>query len=327
MKKLKKLSVIIPCYNVEKYISKCLQSLRNQTYKNLEIIVINDGSKDSTLDVIKKEVRNDKRFKVIDQTNHGIGYTRNKGISLATGEYIAFVDSDDYLEKDMYEKMIQNLESNNADIVICDYYKFNSKEKESKKCGKQVKFNLSIFESPEIINNVGYCPWNKVYKTKLFKNIKFPLNKKFEDLEAVVKVLSEANKISKINDYLYNYRVNENGETCTINKRDLDILDIIKNTILYLKQKENYKKIESEVEIMCLLQLYKSLLSAFKVCTIKETLDYIDDMFEILDSNFDNWKKSVVYSNDSFITKFIKQNKIIYKLFAILKILKRKITK
>ena len=327
MKKQKKISIIVPCYNVENYIDKCIESLKNQTYKNIEVIMINDGSKDNTLKVIKSSVGNDKRFKIIDQENCGIGHTRNKGISLATGDYIAFVDSDDYVELNMYEDMIDNLEKNNSDIVVCNYYKFNSKNRQKIKSGEEVEFNLSIFESPKIINNVGYCPWNKVYKIELFNDIKYPVDKKFEDLSAVVKVFSKANKISKINSYLYNYRINENGETCTLNKRDLDILFIVNDVVSYLKENDNYLKIESEIELLSILQLQKGILSAFKVCNIKETLIYINRVFDFLDKNFKNWRKNKIFDNEKSITKFIKQHKNIYKFFAILKITKRNISK
>lgn len=327
MKKQKKISVIVPCYNVEKYIGQCIESLKNQTYKDIEVIIINDGSTDNTLNVIKKTVVDDDRFKVIDQRNHGIGSTRNKGIALASGYYITFVDSDDYVEANMYEDMIATLEKNNSDIVVCDYYKFNSKKRQEMRCGVNVKFNLSVFDSPKIINNVGYCPWNKVYKTELFKKIKFPTDKKFEDLSTVIKVFSKANKISKIDSCLYDYRINENGETCTINKRDLDILFIIKDVVSYLQKDKNYAKIESEIELLSILQLQKGLLSAFKICNIKETLNYIDEVFDFLNNNFQYWRKNKIFDSEKFITKFIKHHKNIYKIFAILKITKRSISK
>ena len=195
------------------------------------------------------------------------------------------------------------------------------------KCGKNIQFDLSIFDSPKIINNVCYCPWNKIYKIDLFKEIKFPIDKKFEDLSTIIKVLSKANKVSKLNKYLYNYRINENGETCTVNKRDLDIYCIIEDVVLFPKKNENYNKIESEIELLSILQLYKGILSAFKVCSIKETLNYIDKLFIFLDTNFINWRKNEVFNNEKYITKFIKRNKIFYKFFAILKITMRRISK
>ena len=107
-----KISIIIPAYNAEKTISKCLDSIINQTYKNLEIIVINDGSTDSTSKVISEYEKKDGRIKFIDNKNHGVSYTRNIGISNSTGEYINFVDADDYLEKDCFEKLIPHLKNN-----------------------------------------------------------------------------------------------------------------------------------------------------------------------------------------------------------------------
>ena len=117
-----KVSIIVPCYNVEKYIDRCLLSLINQTLKEIEIILINDGSTDRTDEIIQKYL-NDNRIKYFKRTNHGIGNTRNFGLKEATGEYIGFVDSDDYIELNMIELLYKKATEKNLDIVVCDFYR------------------------------------------------------------------------------------------------------------------------------------------------------------------------------------------------------------
>ena len=115
-----KISIIIPVYNGEKYIEKCLDSIKNQTFKDYEVLIINDGSKDNTKKLIEKYL-NDKRFKLFNRTNHGIGASRNFGLDESSGEYICFIDSDDYVDKKYLEKLYNKILKENLDIVVCNY--------------------------------------------------------------------------------------------------------------------------------------------------------------------------------------------------------------
>ncbi len=322
-----KISVIVPAYNVEKYIDECINSLKRQTYKNIEFIIINDGSKDSTLKRIKNNVGSDTRFKIIDQKNIGIGATRNKGINLSTGDYIAFLDSDDYVLDDMYSSLMESIIKNNSDIAVCDYIKFNNVNKEKKICGDIKIYNKSIYKEPLIINSVAYCPWNKLYKKSLIENIKFPEKLKYEDLNFVIKALSSAKKISKVDKALYYYRINDSGETCTISVKDKDIYFIIEDVVNYLKDKEDYNNIYDQVQEMSVLQIQKGLLSLIKVGSFSDNYSYIDKMFKFLNNEFPNWKKSNVILNMPKKERIIKTSKTRYKLFVFLRIIKREIFK
>ena len=124
------ISVIVPVYNAEKYLNKCIKSIINQRYRNLEIILVNDGSKDSSLELCKKYAENDKRIKVIHKENGGVSTARNVGIEEASGDFIAFVDSDDYIDKDMYFNMMQKATEYKCDVVMCDCYKVYDDKKE-----------------------------------------------------------------------------------------------------------------------------------------------------------------------------------------------------
>lgn len=123
-----KISVIIPVYGVEKYIRQCLESVIKQTYKNLEIIVVNDGTKDNSMKIVE-EYLVDERIKVINKENGGISSARNRGIEEATGEYVSFVDSDDWLEIDLYERIVQILEGNKVDIIVFNYNRYSENKK------------------------------------------------------------------------------------------------------------------------------------------------------------------------------------------------------
>lgn len=150
---MNKVSLIVPVYNTSKYLEKCINSLINQTLKDIEIIIINDGSTDNSEKIIKKF--NDKRIKYIAKQNEGIGKTRNLGIEKATGEYLAFVDSDDYLSIDFCKKMYTKATSDNCDIVICNFF-----EVRHNLIG--IKFNdfkdTNLKKYPELINNINLGP-------------------------------------------------------------------------------------------------------------------------------------------------------------------------
>lgn len=126
-----RISVIVAVYNVEKYLSKCIESILNQTYKNLEIILIDDGSSDKSGDICDSYAKQDSRIKVIHRENKGIAYTRNEGLDTAKGDYITFVDSDDYIHPQMYELMMRKLREQNADVVACDYLELPENENPS----------------------------------------------------------------------------------------------------------------------------------------------------------------------------------------------------
>lgn len=185
-----KISIIIPAYNVQNYISRCLESLINQTYKNLEIIVINDGSKDNTLNIINEFAKKDNRIIVINQENKGVSDSRNAGLKKVTGTYITFVDSDDWLDNNSCEEMINYLISNNADIAMFGYIReyennsipkalFNENERVFNKEEIMKYLHRRIYgpineetASPEKLNAIVPL-WGKIYKADLIKDIQF----------------------------------------------------------------------------------------------------------------------------------------------------------
>ena len=178
-KKQPKVSILVPCYNVEKYLPQCLDSAVNQTLKDIEIIVINDGSTDSTLDIIKSYAEKDDRIKIIDKKNEGYGKSMNRGLDVATGEYIGIVESDDWVDTDMFESLVKIADENNVDVVKSNFYRYTTTGGEkNQKVLMLPSHNLNIVINPHEETSVFFCApdiWAAIYKRDFLvkNNIRF----------------------------------------------------------------------------------------------------------------------------------------------------------
>lgn len=188
-----KVSVIVPVYNTEKYLSKCLDSLVYQTLKDIEIIIVNDGSPDNSQKIIDDYVKKYKNIKAFEKKNGGLSDARNYGIKKASGEYIAFLDSDDYVTVDMYEKMYKKAISQHFDMVVCDLnYVYNDKVV---KAYSNIKDDTTDIRKAMI--NIYPAAWNKIFKKELFDiGIEFKKNVWFEDVEFIYRLLPNIKKLS-----------------------------------------------------------------------------------------------------------------------------------
>ena len=208
-----KVSVIIPVYNVEKYLNKCLDSILNQTLEDIEVICIDDGSSDSSLEILKEYQIKDKRLKVISQKNEGAAVSRNKGINLAKGEYISFVDSDDWLELDALEKLYNNAKSNDSDLVLfnsIEIYDDKTKNRIYLPLDELIDYNNFTFDykyNKDLVLNKMFVIWSKFYKTSFLKenNIRFYNHEIFNDVQFHIETMIFAKKISYLPEILYNY--------------------------------------------------------------------------------------------------------------------------
>ena len=218
------ISVIIPVYGVEKYIAQCLESIINQTYKNLEIIVVNDGTKDRSAEIAKEYAAKDSRIKVYDFKNGGLSVARNRGLEIATGEYISYLDSDDWLDTKMYETLLETAMKNEADMVKCGIIETNGAAEEK-----------ITFSDVKIINNEQHKAFknyfkgilwtiacNGLYRCDLAKKVKFPENIVHEDNYSSGLFLYFAKKVASIPFCGYYYRVNNTGISKGKVKRPLD---------------------------------------------------------------------------------------------------------
>ena len=207
-----KISIIVPVYNVEKYLSECLESLISQTLSDIEIICINDGSKDSSLEILEKYAQKDKRIVVINQENSGVSTARNTGMKCANGEYIGFIDSDDWIDSDFYEKLYNSAKNNDADIVVASIIRYRKcvQKYRVKYTNEKVYTDLQDKISACSIPKICYV-WNKLYKNEIIKDKLFTPNVYFEDVIWLPKVIKCANKIVTVADTNYYYRVNNNS--------------------------------------------------------------------------------------------------------------------
>lgn len=238
-----KISVIVPVYNNEKYLDRCLSSLINQSLNDIEIICVNDGSTDSSLDILHSFKEKDNRIIILSQENQGAGPSRNRGIDLAKGEYISFVDADDWLEEDAFEKLYNNSISNDSDIVL-----FNSREhKDNNKIrnriylpvDESIEYDNFVFDYKDykrLVMNSMFVIWSKIYKTSFIveNDIRFYNHKIFNDVQFHVESMILSKRISYVPDILYNYnKQNDNSLQSDIsnsNKRLLifDVFDGVK---------------------------------------------------------------------------------------------------
>ena len=206
-----KISVIIPVYNVEKTLCQCLDSVINQTYKDLEIICVNDCSTDNSAEILEEYKSKDLRIVVLNNdVNIGLGLTRNHGMQKATGEYVHFLDSDDWMELDAYETLVENLE-NNPDVVCFLWNNIDVSNGKIRVEKFKKDFSPTNFEkNPEIIEDWGVSVWHRLYKREYlnFNKICFNDYKCMEDVEYIYKVLATANVVNFINKPLINYRIN-----------------------------------------------------------------------------------------------------------------------
>lgn len=204
------ISVIIPCYNCESFIVRCVKSIVKNTYKNLEIICINDGSKDGTLDLLYSLKYKYSQLKVLSKDNGGQGSARNIGIDNSTGEYIAFVDSDDTVTNGYFETLVNNI--GDSDIVVCNYNYINSNSIVPNKESIVGTIDANSFWNYNFVDPIwAVVPWNKLYKRELFNNVRFKEHVYYEDEFFMTDIIKEVTNINVINKHLYNYYKNPNG--------------------------------------------------------------------------------------------------------------------
>lgn len=219
----KKISIIVPIYNTEKYLKRCLKSLIKQEYKNLEIILVNDGSTDDSLNICYEYKCKDKRIIVIDKKHTGVADSRNLGLEKANGDYIGFVDSDDYIDKEMFKNLMMGIENYNADICMCDLKETKSKYSENVpmkieyvKMSKKKALEELLYDK-----NIGNYMTVKLFKRTLFENIRFPVGRLYEDISVAYKLFNKANKIVYIPIPMYHYYQREESIVNNITRHSI----------------------------------------------------------------------------------------------------------
>lgn len=307
-----KLSIIVPVYGVEKYIDKCLNSLVKQSLKEIEIIVVNDGTKDNSQKIIDKYVKKyPDKIKSYIKENGGQGSARNYGLKKTTGEYIGYVDSDDFVEKDMYKKLYNKAKENNYDIVVCGNYNVSEDYQ-----NKNIDAFINNYNTD--LENIFFgkmAVWNKIYKRDILIKNKLEFKEKvwYEDLAFTLKAIMNSNTFAFIDEPLYDYLIREGSTMNNSNvQRNLEILDAFNDILSYIqhnKKEEYFSKIEflaiDHIYISAIVRVLKAEADdKVKRETINKLLDYMN-------------KKFPNYKNNKYINTLSKNRKIIYKLINI----------
>lgn len=296
------ITIVIPIYNVEEYLERCIKSVLNQTYKNVEVLLINDGSPDNSDKIMEKFAKKDARIKCFYKENGGLSDARNYAIKKAKGKYICFIDSDDFIDKTYVEKLHNSIKENKSEIAWCNF----SKVDDNGKTGSIIinEEDLWSFEM------ASAC--NKLFLTSLFKKnkIEFPKGIWYEDLATTPRIIFISKKVSWVNEELYNYYYNSSSITKTYSNKSLDMRKVLEILYEFFFQGKLLEG-EKDKEIIEYIFLNAGLVdTAFRICSAKDgNIKEYREMVEWIEELFPN-----IYSNKVAKKRFDLKRKIIFKL-------------
>ena len=294
-----KISIIMPVYNMERYLAACLESVVNQTLPDVEIIAVNDGSKDNSLQILEDyQGRYPDRLKVFTTENHGVSHARNYGLTKATGEFVLFVDSDDFIEEDMCEKLYQKAIADGNDIVICGRYNVYERESIGEVSKKEagtllINRNFKLSEHKYELAHISPFPWDKLFRRSILEGLKFPENIRFEDLVLVFEACCKAESIGVVEEPLYNYRrTTQGGFLNSFSEQTLDIIKAFTLLFKFMKRNGYMELYYDELEYICtrhFLYRYGSLFKGSNKGKLAIKLEIIRKTQEFLDKELPDW--------------------------------------
>ncbi len=309
-----KVSIIVPFYDVENYIETCLQSLVNQTLQDIEILLVNDGSKDGSEKIAKQFVENyPDKIIYLEKENGGLSDARNYAIPYAKGEYIAFLDSDDYIEPNMYEEMYKKAKEEDLDYVECDFlWEYPDKTLESK--GRQYNNKKEMFMYTRVV------AWNKLIRREMIQenHLEFPKGYRYEDVEFFYKLLPHIANYGIIQKPLIHYVQRENSISNVQNTRTKEIIDVLNHVIEYYKANHLFDEYREEIEyIYARYILCSSMLRMVMIENKKERKETIDLAWKSLHTQFPNWKKNSYIKGKGLKNLYMKSvNKLTLKVYT-----------
>ena len=248
------ISIILPVYNTSLYLEQCLNSIHNQSFKDYELICVDDGSSDNSFEILKKYEKIINNCKVIYQKNQGVATARNVALSNVTGDYVIFIDSDDYIKPNYIERLYNEICNTNADVVICNFYRYydnlNLRLPVMYKKKSGIYSNHDILKSLIPDNLIHSYLWNKIWKRELFDNLQFP-DIKYEDISVMCDLFYKAKRISIIDDTLYYYRVRKTSivRNYSISTQN-DYVKAYGIIRLFLKEKDLYNKYKFSFKLL-----------------------------------------------------------------------------
>lgn len=297
------ISVIVPVYKVEKYLNKCIESIVNQSYMNIEIIIVDDGSPDNCPKICDEWAKKDSRIKVIHQKNGGLSSARNTGINIAKGQYLSFIDSDDYVDKKFIESLYKAIKQENAEMSICEFYEFNEKGilLENKKRNKLIN---TLYSGYQILHNMMFnyklsyiVAWNKLYKKELFENVRYKTGKINEDEFIIHRLFYKCNKVVCIDENLYYYlKRNDSIMGKDFNVKNLDQFEALEDRINYFSN-INMNDLLLKAKSRLLYSIALNYWFLIKAKTIDEKTKMI---YKTKFNNFyKNYKKEILFSKEA----------------------------
>lgn len=282
------ISVIIAAYKIEQYLGKCLDSILSQTYTNLEVIIVNDGSPDKVHEIALEYVESDCRVKLLDKENGGLSDARNAGLDVANGEYIVIIDGDDYIEQNMIELMYNRVIETSSDVCMCGINIINECASSESVAYEMEEFEDCVLNQDSMFDKLVYTPnwnyvvaWNKLYKKEIFDNVRYKKGKIHEDEFIIHYIVKECSKVCFVSEKLYNYIQRENSITHTGYKiAQLDIIEAVAD------RAEFFLKLGNNARAYRMLQRMRTVLLEGTIRTRKNRNIDIDNRLKKLHYKF-----------------------------------------
>lgn len=310
-----KVSIIVPFYNVEKYIEKCLETLVHQTLEDIEIILVNDGSTDKTEEIAKKyQAQYPQKIRYLEKENGGLSDARNYAIPYAKGEYIAFLDSDDYAEKNMYQEMYEIAKKENSDMVECNFiWEYPDKTR--------IDIGAIYNNKHEMIEKIRVVAWNKLIKREILEKSKviFPKGYRYEDVEFTYMLIPFLEKVSFCKTPMVHYIQRDGSISNVQNKRTAEIFDVMEHVIDYYKEEGLYDEYYQELEYIYVRYAFcSSFLRIVKIKDKKIRKQLLELTWNNVNIKFPNWKNNrILKTEKNKKNLYLKSiNKITYKIYS-----------
>lgn len=306
-----KVSIIVPVYNVEAYLETCLDSLVNQTLEEIEIVVVNDGSPDNSQKIIDKfaKLYPDKICSYVKE-NGGLSDARNYGVKRAKGQYIGFVDSDDYVRKDMFELLYNEAIRQQAEVVVCNFCKFDEKSVEQNIVIKRPDiFNHSVEEEPEILLESKSYAWNKLYQKEWYEknSFSFPVGQWFEDSAVVYNMLYMANKVAAVENALYFYRVDRKDSiTNTVSEKVYDIFKSCDSILEFYKGHTANKHLLHVVERVCQIHVFTRMKGILSCNSLSARYRFYNHIIRYFNTKTKGWTNNPYYKKTRKKTLYLR---------------------
>ncbi len=305
-----KVSIVVPIYNVAPYLKRCVDSLTSQTYSNIEILLVDDGSTDNSFEIMKDLSKEEHRIRCLQKENGGLSSARNFGLKHCTGEYVLFIDSDDYVSCNMCERLINCAIATSSDVVVCDMEYFYDDKRRIFASGGEFTTG-SVLSNPSLIRmNNSAC--NKLFKVELFNDIDFAHGLWYEDLATVPIVLCKANKITKVNEAMYFYYQRSGSIAHSANEKIFDIYKAIERVIDYITA-----SIEEPLQSLAIKEMkHCFIIHGLDLTTLRiKDFDDVSLCAKYLSLNMDHLKRVYPnYKQDEIFKKLSIKKKVIYKL-------------